>query len=134
MKDQLVSFETANLANQKGFSHTSQFGYIIPKGSKLGGLLLEMKGVVNVPYGSHIVFVPTQSLLQKWLYEEHHIWVEVIMCTDKYNNSNGNFQYGVTKIGQTPKYSTNIYNNPDEAWEVGLQETLNNINENRLFK
>ena len=41
MKDQLVKFETAKLAKEKGFE------------------------------GPHLVLLPTQSLLQRWIREKH---------------------------------------------------------------
>lgn len=61
MREQLITFETAKLAEEKGFN--------LPIKEKV--LLGSKKGIKT----KHEKGLPTQSLLQKWLYKKHHIWV-----------------------------------------------------------
>lgn len=66
MKEQLITFETAKLAKEKGFD--------LPTGIKYTKLWYN-DGVLcnwNTRLVDHII-APTQSLLQKWLREEHNI-------------------------------------------------------------
>ncbi len=51
-KEEIVSFETAKLAREKGLD-------------KFNG-------------EDFLVLAPTQSLLQKWLREEHNIWINIL--------------------------------------------------------
>lgn len=77
MKDELVSFECAKLAKEKGFDWKVLFHY---KGSEL---INNGKGYdFNSPeeqklWNIEITSAPTQSLLQKWLREKHKIYVEI---------------------------------------------------------
>jgi hypothetical protein len=72
MEEQLVEFETAKLAKEKGFksgsvSHYENDGQIqFTRGSYSNGFIED----------NNILFeAPTQSLLQRWLYEKYQIWV-----------------------------------------------------------
>lgn len=134
MEDQLISFETAVLAREKGFNvpcrgriHCSHYHFvknnIIP---------------ANVPIADNEMFapkcdwnnleecdpnrsnstlkglytsIPTQSLLQKWLREKYkiHIYVQPTLSFDKWT-LNHNF------------YQT--YNTYEETLEAGLIEAL----------
>src|SRR4030042_4799087 len=70
MKGQLISFETAKLAKEKGlYIPESDYAYF-------NGILQKCGGQVYC--SCERCETPTQSLLQKWLREEHHIgvWVE----------------------------------------------------------
>ncbi len=114
MTEQLVSFDTAELAMQKRFH------------IKCDKIYNHIKEVWSTHYkdmsnddpdpGAYCT-APTQSLLQKWLREVHKIllWVEPI-ATDKWefgiNYPNGGF-------GDAKEYKTF-----EEALEVGLQEAL----------
>lgn len=72
MEEQLVSFETANLAKEKGFVDMAIPQIYIGKG------VLWDYSVHGSCSNYNYVEAPTQSLLQKWLREEHsiHICVE----------------------------------------------------------
>ena len=72
MKEQLITFDTAKLAKEKGFksgsvSHYENDGQIqFTRGSYSNGFIED----------NNILFeAPTQSLLQRWLYKKHQIWV-----------------------------------------------------------
>ncbi|MES2864098.1 MAG: hypothetical protein V4666_08270 [Bacteroidota bacterium] len=61
MKEQLIEFETAKLAKEKGFKAD---GYHLPY-------------IEKHTKESYYYEMPSQSLVQKWLREEHqiHVWV-----------------------------------------------------------
>lgn len=70
MEEQLISFEVAKLAKEKGFdihcrNHFTDIG--------------ECYENIDFPYNSctESLFAPTQSLLQKWLREVHGIHIKV---------------------------------------------------------
>lgn len=70
MKDQLISLETAKLAKEKGFdievnNHYSDFNQI-----DIEHLMDDCKNSELEPFEYS---APTQSLLQKWLREEHNL-------------------------------------------------------------
>jgi len=104
MEEQLVSFETAKLAKEKGFNVKCRKKYTT-----------RLFPFLNPKYGA-----PTQSLLQKWLRDEHDIWVlvdfaydtsELAACVQK-----GNRQLLVDGFTMVESY--------EEALEKGLQEAL----------
>ena len=72
MKQQIVSFETAKSAKEKGFKIHCR-NYYDPE-------IKELYENEDFPYNSYndSLFAPTQSLLQKWLREQHgvHIIIE----------------------------------------------------------
>ncbi len=71
MKEQLITFETAKLAKEKGFKEMVANHYttelVMPKKTILGASTNGEEDKVSAP---------TQSLLQKWLREEHNIHIE----------------------------------------------------------
>lgn len=73
MEDQLVSFKTAKLAQDKGFT------VICRHFSKDGSVICDVFDDKTFVDGEIAPFVeiPTQSLLQKWLREIHKIDIEV---------------------------------------------------------
>ena len=77
MEDQLISFETAKLAKEKGFSNKVLYYYDDDKEKKIN---LNKYGPItkNSNTGVNSTSAPTQSSLQKWLREVHkiHIMVE----------------------------------------------------------
>lgn len=95
MKEQLVSFESAKLAKEKGFkSIGSRYIYnTVPNmGFKLG---IPYKVTEQSKHFSTFVNfqensfddcyeAPTQSLLQKWLREEHKLFISITTFTVKY--------------------------------------------------
>jgi len=73
MKEQIVSFETAKLAKEKGFNEAVREVYDI-----YSGTLEEEKRLNKFNGEDFLVSAPTQSLLHKWLREEHNIWINII--------------------------------------------------------
>lgn len=72
MKEQLISFETANSAKEKGFNEIT--GNYYQDG--IEGLLHEKSKIKNNEFDT-CYEAPTQSLLQCWLREEHNIEVYI---------------------------------------------------------
>lgn len=76
MTDQLISFETAVLAKEKGFNLHS-IPKCFAKENNSGNLLSEMWADSLTDDVTLIAYQPTQSLLQKWLREKHEIFVDI---------------------------------------------------------
>jgi hypothetical protein len=120
MEDTLVTFETAKLAKEKGFTLVCRMQYTDFNG------VIKLQNHIDVddnmfPYAS------TQSLLQKWLREEHNIHVSAFpVFSNKYFPTVRKFfedkEYK-TILGAPyePGYSEKTY---EEALEKGLQEGL----------
>ena len=94
MEEQLISFETAKLAKEKGFNIPVRYG-VYGKNMKLTenhgwekNKKLELRNW-NTPKAKSYS-IPTQSLLQKWLREEHGIF---ILITNKRGESPMSFYY-----------------------------------------
>lgn len=81
MKEQLITFDTAKFAKEKGFDIKVETFYM---GDSEDNFLHNAgkkdnwnnhKCIFNESELSGDYSAPTQSLLQKWLYEKHQIWV-----------------------------------------------------------
>jgi hypothetical protein len=124
MKDELVTFETAKLAKEKGFNIP------IPQNGQVYGITegkidtaIESNQIKNWNDDKYndICSAPTQSLLQRWLRDEKNLWVWVdhyknrtytAHISDECDNSKSNELFG------------NIYYSYEQALENGLQEAL----------
>ena len=116
MKDTRIIFETAKLAKEKGFT---QNPYKIPYSYRYE--FTDNTGCV-LSYSlfnpsSNICTAPTQSLLAKWLREEHNIH----LIAYKNINIDGYDWCFITTDGIT---NINSYKTYEEAYEIGLQEAL----------
>lgn len=114
MTDQLVSFETAKLAKEKGFKDMQCI-------SRYDGEELVSEEVDRASSA-------TQSLLQKWLREEHkiHVFIGYRPNVQKWDSQaysllvNGKEYVKIMKaFNRDIKYDTY-----EEALEAGLQEAL----------
>lgn len=129
MTEQLVLFDTAKLAREKGFDWDCRMVY---KGCKEGLYLAKDKNYIyhkykRFPYKQCSTrknsvmsnakipryTAPTQSLLQKWLREEHNIFIQVDV----------NFN---VKIYYKDELHDELFtfNSYEQALEKGLQEAL----------
>ena len=149
MKEELISFETAKLARVCGFNISTEEIYDIngkilythPCESFYGLNYLENKDSEfldnNFPktlnYNSkteHIIicFAPTQSLLQRWLREEHniHFWV----YPKKVKKGQVCFDF-IFIDAENPFVPTHFYKTYEEALEEGLKEALIIIKEGK---
>ena len=129
MKDQLIEFETAKLAKEKGFKSKSRYY----DGS---GKLVDTPNISENDY-SHTnnmmqrfrYEAPTQSLLQRWLRELYDIHISIDRTFNKYKKE---WKY-TTRIGiNIPIRVLSSHEKYEEALEEGLQQSLNLIkNDNR---
>lgn len=126
MKDQLVTFETAKLAKEKGLiqnlecNHTYCIGFNSVKEDK--SIMPERKRT-SVKGQFHLALAPTQSLLQKWLREKHKIHAFAHPVEDL--NSFLSIVDVMTPSSFERIYiSDNEYNNFENALERSLKEGL----------
>tara|TARA_R110000772_G_scaffold68118_4_gene150911 strand:+ start:12034 stop:12390 length:357 start_codon:yes stop_codon:yes gene_type:complete len=115
MKEQVIEFETAKLAKEKGFP-TLEYGYEYNKEGQ----------VVDPTFSKGGYSIPTQSLLHRWLMEIHGYYVIVIPTI----TSNWTFKIiNVLKKNtmEIPPYtdvSGEDFPNFQQALEKGLKEAL----------
>ena len=108
MEEELISFETAVLANKKGFLILSTAEYEN-----------NLKTIKNFKFDK----LPKQGSVQKWLRDEHNIYVNPV----PYNISFKEIVYRCriiyfkNKIEQNKYVGLSIY---EDALEIGLQEAL----------
>ena len=105
MEDTRITFETAKLAKEKGFEFRVVWEYIL--GFKEDS--------------ERDKYLPTQSLLAKWLREKHNIH----LIAYKNINIDGYDWCFITTDGIT---NINSYKTYEEAYEIGLQDALKLIN------
>ena len=121
MKEQLISFETAKLAKEKGFDEKCLFFYT---GDSKELKQINLKGISNSDTIS-FCSAPSQSLLQKWLREKHGIDILV-----QRSFSNGIKKYILTPCFDKPipkGYESVEKNNYEEALEIVLFKVLKYI-------
>jgi len=113
MEDQLVSFETAKLAKEKGFDKRCIYFYT-PDGHALHQVMIRSLYECNAP---------TQSLLQKWLRETHKI---EFIIKPFHDGSLHKTTYVADPINILTGKSTRIARQDtyEKALEIGLQEGL----------
>ena len=133
MKEQLITFETAKLAKEKGFDENC-YSYYKNEELKLGpfcktitsnlyGKRTEIFKYTNSEKDNHIT-APTQSLLQKWLREEHQIYVEAHIAIYTSQTFAWHLAYRFGAEVRTNGCTEYIYTTYEEALEIGLQEAL----------
>lgn len=111
MRDELISFETAVLAKEKGYSLpiTKYSEKYYNKEGKFQEV--SYKSTVNLDNGE--LECPSQSLLQKWLREVHKIHIHINCYGDNV------WSFHIPNIGGDSPFHTY-----EEALEIGLQEAL----------
>lgn len=105
MEDQLISHETAVLAIKVGIEKDIWIEYD------------EIQGTTDSFESIHHQI--TQSLLQRWLREEHNIHINCMFSNRE--DINGYF-YGIIESKESE--DCKVYETYEEALEVGLQEAL----------
>ena len=113
MENQLITFETAKLANEKEFNISQDCGY-----ESNGTYFDNSQDYDGCKFGycKEIYLAPTQSLLQRWLREEYNIHI-TINCKRTDLSLDG-FWY-VMKSQESK-----MFNTYEEALEKGLYEAL----------
>ena len=130
MEDTRITFETAKLAKEKGFPQEPnrlKIPYYNYKGEFKGDVKDWLRKYLRNEDTSDVesVSAPTQSLLAKWLREEHNIHIWVIPYTKK-----GRFDINPLSVPHGyrcniyPFAKSMVYDTYEEALEIGLQEGL----------
>jgi len=125
MKDELIGFETAKLAKEKGFKEFCSNGFddrlegIEPFGIGNG----EISSTHSIDYfdnkgDNHLYARPTQSLLQRWMREVHNIKISILPRT----NIEEKRWWDWLIQGQPVIYLK--FTSYEKALEEGLQEAL----------
>ena len=88
VREELITFETAQLAKQKGFHcDLKGMGWIGMCYDKKGKLCDDFYDEHGKEMGAYFKYLaPTQSLLQKWLREQHEIYVLINYVGNKQFN------------------------------------------------
>ena len=129
MEDTRITFETAKLAKEKGFPQEPnrlKIPYYNYKGEFKGDVKDWLRKYLKNEDTSNVesVSAPTQSLLAKWLREEHnlHITINVGLPHNRFIMYYSN----VIKFGKhhKSKFKSEFYKTYEEAYEIGLQEAL----------
>ena len=135
MEDTLITFETAKLAKKKGFKEGSRKGYL-PNGetgiSHYNSLCYNDKEDYPTKYAA-----PTQSLLAKWLREKYDIEINITRMPPEAIKSSFNkgnkrikkYNMWVWSLNGNPRIENPslFFDNYEEAFEIGLQEALQNL-------
>ena len=125
MEEQLITLDTAKLAKAKGFDSGFSIMCIEADAFKKDHCIV-IEGIGEVPNEDykHDLMICTQSLLQKWLRENHNIRLEIqslIDCT---------YAYSIYQELQDNKYCKQIafefteQYSYENALEIGLKHAL----------
>lgn len=124
MEDEFVSFETANLAKEKGFDEPTLYAY-----DEESKTLARMRYCVkrnSRTDGIMTLAAPTRSQLQRWLRKEKGYYVYPF-----YDNNEFKWTYSIREktgdmwlllVGETPNFD--LF---EEAMEAGLKYALKNL-------
>jgi len=123
MEEQLISFETAKLADCKGFSECYA--------QRRGNVYYENEKIIYSEVGRpNYLYCTTQSLLQKWLRDIHQIEIHIDCITENnYINKTIKVAFYQYLIKSSSNYyfintSNKNFKTYEEALEEALQETL----------
>lgn len=121
MKEQIISFKTAKLAKKKGYHITPRYGNEASLYSKSGEHVYYTNyGFMGSGLNDGYIPAPTQSLLQKWLREEHgmDLWFGECNPPNRYHVEDIVTKDGI--VGGVKKGSSTY----EEALEEGLVAAL----------
>jgi len=136
MRENLVSFETAKIANRVGFHLVDSCITYYSKEGTTHTIRLNLSLENRIRLNDKILLAPRQGLLQKWLREKHNIDVTVITnfffkrerlgylyeiarFVDNVQDGKDYNSEQLKKVGKEQGFQTY-----EEALETGLQEAL----------
>lgn len=126
MKEQLITFDTAKLAKEKGFEILFPDNYYVYDKNHEKYILRILSGKRDVFNGEYSA--PTQSLLQKWLREEHGVMVYMnVMPLSSVIDWGYTIRYGKDIGRLIMSEEPLLFKNYEEALEKGISEALNLI-------
>ena len=116
MEEKLISFETAKLAKEKGYTYAYEF-YDLEGNLNDFGMVGGWTNCHDKNYAA-----PTQSFLQRWLREKHNIHISIIFDE---NTVNTYYFYKINSgDGFIKKESMHTFKTYEEALEIGLLTAL----------
>jgi len=120
MNEQLITFETAKLAKEKGFDEIVNNAFI----RNIEDRYVEVDDLPerNSELADYNYMRPSQCQLQKWLREKHNIHIEPKWLGNIFYLELNSPIYGHYNLG-------NNFRTYEEALEKGLYEALNYIND-----
>jgi len=128
MNEPLITFITAKLAKEKGFDWKTLWRYQGEDSDIVGGALYNHN--CSELWNVSLYSAPTQSLLQKWLREEHNIdvWAQPFVEGYRTDNfelylPNKSYSYFLFKDGVWANAEVDFINF-EEALEDGLYQAL----------
>lgn len=125
MEEQIITLETAKLAKNKGYLESCLRPY-----DNKGNLLKRDYDNCEYLITDGIYSAPTQSLLQKWLREEHdiNVFIGFRPNSKKWDSHAYSLNLnGKEYVNERPlkKFiNQDVFNTYEEALEAGLQEAL----------
>lgn len=130
MKDQLITLDVAQLAKEKHFKEPCT-AYFSTQGEKK---YFREDGMYYYSKGEHgrLILRPTQSLLQRWLREEHGIHIVVIPTVTSdwtfktvrvLSKIDHDVIKGIKSISELPPYK-NVYGYDYTTYEEALEQGL----------
>ena len=124
MQEQLISFETAKLAKEKGLldsfeSCLNKTEYVSAFYSEYGVSFEETEFQLQDCAIQDRYYRPTQSFLKKWLREEHNIFIDVVFF---YNEED----LPLTKTNRPKPKGYFVWNYYDEYFSEDKTEKFNN--------
>ena len=127
MREQLVSEKVAILAKEKDFPQTLDVGITCRIKNKVNVYYEKVRPVTESDLdNSWSIFeeiYPTQSVLQKWLREEHKI--DIVICPiGNIELVTTGYYYEIPLGINEPNIESDSFETYEEALEVGLQQAL----------
>jgi len=124
MKDELISFETAKLAKEKGFD-LKVVDYFSENSNRWGGIYQNWNNKDHEQFG--FTSAPTQSLLQRWLREKHKMLIVI-----EYYGGYYRCEFPIMDSEYYYIERAEICETYEQALEKGLYEALKLIDINTL--
>lgn len=124
MKDEPISLETAKLAKEKGFKELVPHRYV--DHTRFGkDVQFQGDSCFNQNHNKQEDYysAPSQSVLQRWLRENHEIHIVIMPCIIPSNET----KYYIFK-GKLKWDWEDLFNNYEQALEAGLKASLLSIN------
>lgn len=119
-EESIISYDTAKLANEKGYPIYNNFAKSNFYNRRTKSLIYF--GRTGNQTKQHLYGAPTQSLLQKWLREVKKLSIKV---DDFYTDADIRFDFSISVLGSQDDNPQGIFNTYEEALEAGLVEALN---------
>ena len=123
--DTPVSFELAKLLKEKEFEDKVHQYY-------RDGKLVKLSSDANIIF-ANMFAAPTIAEVVMWLYEKHGIWVYCEINKDKFYAKAKKVKSNWRRVVSGVVNNENIlFNSPTEAYEAGIEYTLNNLIKSNL--